>query len=260
MGDLTSDRGRLMTRVYFVTIAATLLLVPAHAAWAQVEWDSSGTPIFRSHRSAPTHYREPATRREAPAHRGESRHRQRYVRYPAIMSGGGQPDIQPVAPEKIDFPNALNPGEIIIDTRARKLYYTLSNSTAYAYPISVGREGFKWYGTEKISRIQAWPSWTPPAEMRQRQPYLPVTMKGGVRNPLGAKAIYLGQTLYRIHGTNDPKSIGRAASSGCFRMMNKHVLHLAGLVHIGTIVHVVRNWKGSAVSAKQKGGQPDNKS
>lgn len=249
-----------MTRVFLSAAAATLLLVPAHTACAQVEWDDSGMPVFRSHRSAPTHYREPATQRSAPAQHEESRHTQRYARYPAIMSGGGQPDIQPAAPETIDFPNALAPGEIIIDTRARKLYYTLSHSTAYAYPISVGRDGFKWYGTQKISRVQSWPSWTPPPEMRRRQPYLPVTMKGGLRNPLGAKAIYLGQTLYRIHGTNDPKSIGRAASSGCFRMMNKHVLHLAGLVQIGTTVHVVRSWKGSAVSAKQKGDHPDNKS
>ena len=172
------------------------------------------------------------------------------------MSGGARPSIRPEQPETVAFPNPYGHGNVIIDTRARKLYYTLSNSTAYVYPISVGREGFKWYGTEKVSRIQSWPTWTPPAEMRQRQPYLPVTMSGGIRNPLGAKAIYLGNSLYRIHGTNDPRTIGRAASSGCFRMMNKHVLHLAGLVNVGTTVRVVRSWKSPAsaeVSTSRKG-------
>ena len=113
------------------------------------------------------------------------------------------------------------------------LYFILSPTEAYQYPISVGREGFSWTGTEVISRKQEWPDWNPPKEMIARDPRLPDKMTGGMKNPLGALALYLGNTLYRIHGTNDPKSIGRAASSGCFRMMNEHVLHLASLASVG---------------------------
>ena len=112
------------------------------------------------------------------------------------------------------------------------LYFILSPTEAYQYPISVGREGFSWTGTEVISRKQEWPDWHPPKEMIARDPRLPDKMTGGIKNPLGALALYLGNTLYRIHGTNDPKSIGRAASSGCFRMMNEHVLHLASLAGV----------------------------
>src|SRR5262249_3031286 len=108
------------------------------------------------------------------------------------------------------------------------------------YPISVGREGFNWAGAEKISRIADWPDWHPPEEMRGRDPRLPEKMSGGIRNPLGAKALYLGNSLYRIHGTNDSRSIGPAASPGCFRMLNGHVVDLASRVEIGTIVTVVR--------------------
>ncbi|MCB1510115.1 MAG: L,D-transpeptidase, partial [Hyphomicrobiaceae bacterium] len=151
-------------------------------------------------------------------------------------------------------------GSMVVDTRARKLYYVISTGSAYRYPISVGRAGYKWYGTQKVSRVESWPSWTPTPLMRKRQPYLPVTMRGGVRNPLGAKAIYLGSTYYRIHGTNQPRSIGRAASSGCFRMMNKHVLHLATLVQIGATVHVVRSWKGRTANSDQAPAPKDKKS
>src|SRR5262249_61657416 len=117
--------------------------------------------------------------------------------------------------------------------------YVLPEKRAYRYPISVGREGFNWTGTESISRKQAWPDWYPPAEMRERDAKLPEKMTGGLKNPLGAMALYLGDTVYRIHGTNDGKSIGRAASSGCFRMLNAHVLHLASIAQIGTTVNVV---------------------
>lgn len=161
---------------------------------------------------------------------------------PQVRSGGPRPVIAAKAPETVPFNNKEVPGTIIIDSEARVLYYTLSETEAYKYPISVGREGFDWTGTEKISRIADWPDWYPPAEMRERQPELPVKMTGGLRNPLGVKALYLGKTLYRIHGTNDPKSIGQAASSGCFRMLNNHVVHLASLVDIGTVVRVVKHW------------------
>jgi hypothetical protein len=131
-------------------------------------------------------------------------------------------------------------------TSGRKLYFVLPDKRAYEYPISVGREGFNWSGTEKISRKQAWPDWYPPREMRDRDASLPVKMTGGIKNPLGAMALYLGTTLYRIHGTNDAKSIGQAQSSGCFRMLNAAVLHLASTAEIGTYVTVVSSLKSDA--------------
>jgi lipoprotein-anchoring transpeptidase ErfK/SrfK len=164
-------------------------------------------------------------------------------------SGGERPYIRPVAPPQISFSGPYAPGSIVIDTSARKLYYVTSTTSAYAYSIGVGRQGFAWTGKEKVSRIADWPDWYPPADMRQRKPELPVRMLGGIRNPLGAKAIYLGNTLYRIHGTNDPKSIGKAESSGCFRMLNENVLHLATLVHPGTEVTIVRSLGRNVASA-----------
>jgi lipoprotein-anchoring transpeptidase ErfK/SrfK len=167
----------------------------------------------------------------------------------AGVDGGPRPDIPPQAPQEVPFNAPTAPGTIIIDTSARKLYYITSPGAAFAYPIGVGREGFAWTGSEKVSRVTDWPDWYPPAEMRKRKPELPERMLGGLRNPLGAKAIYLGNTLYRIHGTNDPKSIGKAESSGCFRMLNNHVLHLASLVHEGTQVTIVKSLNSGVVAA-----------
>lgn len=158
---------------------------------------------------------------------------------PAEMSGGGKPSISPVAPKTVSFPNSYGAGKIVIDTAGRRLYYVLSSSSAYQYPIAVGKAGFAWSGTQSISRKVAWPDWRPPAEMLQRKPHLPQYMTGGVRNPLGAMALYLGNSLYRIHGTNDVSSIGTAASSGCIRMTNGHVMHLSKIAGIGTTVHVL---------------------
>lgn len=158
----------------------------------------------------------------------------------ALASGGARPAVAARAPQTIAFQNGFVPGSVIIDTAGRKLYYTLSERAAYVYPIAVGKQGFAWSGVERVSKIEDWPDWIPPKEMRQRMPSLPVRMTGGLRNPLGAKAIYLGNTLYRIHGTNDAKSIGSASSSGCFRMHNEHVVHLAQHVDAGTTVFVMR--------------------
>ena len=165
--------------------------------------------------------------------------------------GGPRPYIEPATPPVAAFSASYAVGSIVIDARARKLYYVTRPGSAFAYPIGVGREGFSWTGSEKVSRIADWPDWYPPAEMRERKPELPERMLGGLKNPLGAKAIYLGTTLYRIHGTNDPKSIGRAESSGCFRMLNAHVLHLADLVQTGTQVTVVKSLNGGPVAAKR---------
>ena len=156
-----------------------------------------------------------------------------------MRDGGPQPHIDPASPPVVAFTHDFPANSIVIDTGARKLYFVRGDKTAYEYAVAVGREGFNWAGTETVSRKQPWPDWHPPAEMRQRDPSLPEKMTGGTRNPLGAIALYLGNTLYRIHGTNDAKSIGRAESSGCFRMMNADVLHLASITEIGTSVTVV---------------------
>lgn len=167
-----------------------------------------------------------------------------------IRDGGAQPDISPVAPPVVAFGHDYPANSIVIDSSGRKLYYVLGGNRAYAYPISVGREGFHWAGTEVVSRKQAWPDWHPPPEMRERDPSVPAKMTGGLKNPLGAFALYLGKTLYRIHGTNDVKSIGLAQSSGCFRMMNSAVLHLASLTEIGTSVSVVPSLPTAEVASQ----------
>ncbi len=130
------------------------------------------------------------------------------------------------------------PGSIVIDTSERALYYVMPGGKAMRYAVGVGREGFQWSGVHRVSRKAEWPRWTPPPEMRKRQPGLPVTMAGGPGNPLGARAIYIGSTLYRIHGTNDPRSIGRAMSSGCIRLMNNDVIDLYDRVRVGARVYV----------------------
>jgi len=158
---------------------------------------------------------------------------------PALVDGGPRPAVRPIPPARIAFSSAYLPGNIVIDTAGRRLYLVQSPTSALVYPISVGREGFSWVGSQTISRIADWPDWHPPAEMRQRDSRLPEKMTGGLRNPLGAKALYLGKTLYCIHGTDDARTIGQATSSGCFRMTNGHVVDLASRVGVGATVIVV---------------------
>ena len=140
-------------------------------------------------------------------------------------------------------PTDQPPGTIVIDTASRHLYYTQANGQALQYGIGVGRQGFAWKGTAKVERKAEWPSWTPPVEMVQRRPDLPARMDGGIDNPLGARALYLFQgkrdTLFRIHGTNEPETIGKAVSSGCIRMMNGDVIDLYKRVPVGTKVVVL---------------------
>lgn len=172
--------------------------------------------------------------------------------YTDPTNGGARPQIAPAAPPVVTFTGAYEVNSIVIDSGARALYYVLPGKRAYRYRIAVGREGFSWYGSERISRKQAWPDWHPPAEMRQRDPRLPEKMTGGVRNPLGAVALYLGSTLYRIHGTNDERSIGGAGSSGCFRMLNANAVHLASVASVGTRVRVLRRLPANVASAAQR--------
>ena len=131
------------------------------------------------------------------------------------------------------------PGTIIVDTPQRFLYLVQAGGTALRYGIGVGREGFTWAGAKTISAKKEWPDWRPPEEMLQRRPDLPGFMAGGPENPLGARAMYLGSTLYRIHGSNEPWTIGQAVSSGCIRMRNEDVIDLYERVKVGTKVVVI---------------------
>ena len=131
------------------------------------------------------------------------------------------------------------PGTIIVDTNQKFLYLVMGDGKAMRYGIGVGREGFTWAGTNQVSRKAEWPDWHPPAEMIARQPYLPRFTAGGPGNPLGARAMYLGSTVYRIHGTNDPTTIGKNVSSGCIRLTNEDVIDLYGRVQVGAKVVVL---------------------
>jgi len=139
----------------------------------------------------------------------------------------------------VNYATREAPGTIIIDTPNTYLYYVLGGGQAIRYAIGVGREGFTWSGTQTITRKSEWPDWTPPPEMIARQPYLPRQMAGGPGNPLGARAMYLGGTVYRIHGTNAPETIGTRVSSGCLRLTNEDVSDLYSRVSVGTKVIVL---------------------
>ncbi len=139
----------------------------------------------------------------------------------------------------VDYFTPEAPGTVIVDTPNTYLYFVLGGGKAIRYGIGVGREGFTWSGVKTIERKSEWPDWLPPAEMLRRQPYLPRFMAGGPGNPLGARAMYLSGSEYRIHGTNAPSTIGKQVSSGCIRMLNEDVIDLYGRTHVGTKVVVL---------------------
>ncbi len=204
----------------------------------------------RSHR-APAAADDPGDDedREAPASRG-SRRRARVASLPTDADPAystpldldGDVDMTVSARDEVDDPTGQPAGTITIDTRARKLYLSRGDGLAYAYGVGVGREGFAWKGAAQIGRKAYWPGWTPPREMLLRRPDLPGHMEGGIDNPLGARALYLFKgprdTLFRIHGTNEPDTIGQAVSSGCIRMLNADVIDLYRRVGKGTRVVV----------------------
>jgi lipoprotein-anchoring transpeptidase ErfK/SrfK len=160
---------------------------------------------------------------------------------PGHVPSAVEEDVEPAYQRQpVFFRTNEPPGTVVVFTSQRYLYLVQGNNRALRYGIGVGREGFQWAGLQKISRKAEWPDWIPPDEMIQRQPYLPRFMAGGPGNPLGARALYLGGTIYRIHGTNQPQTIGHAVSSGCFRLVNKDVMDLYDRVPVGTRV-VVRH-------------------
>jgi lipoprotein-anchoring transpeptidase ErfK/SrfK len=163
---------------------------------------------------------------------------------PRDVMYSGQNDFQsgvnPIPRETVMFSSGYTPGTIVVNTAERRLYLVLGNGEALRYGIGVGRDGFRWGGVHRITAKKEWPSWTPPRQMIARRPDLPRHMAGGIENPLGARAMYLGSTLYRIHGSNEPETIGQAVSSGCFRMTNDDVADLYDRVSVGATV-VVKN-------------------
>ena len=152
-----------------------------------------------------------------------------------------QPKWSPIPREIVRFSEAQPKGSIVINTSERRLYYVLGDGRALKYAVGVGKEGFSWAGRDRISSKRHWPDWRPPAEMRKREAasgrVLPARVEGGPNNPLGARALYIGSTLYRIHGTNQPWTVGQANSSGCIRMTNEDVIDLYERVGIGA--HVI---------------------
>jgi len=140
----------------------------------------------------------------------------------------------------VSFPGTHKPGTIIVNTGERRLYFVLGNGQALKYGIGVGREGFTWSGVTAVTAKREWPDWTPPDEMLKRRPDLPRHMAGGPDNPLGARAVYLGESMYRIHGSNEPHTIGTATTSGCIRLTNDDVIDLYDRVKIGATVIVQR--------------------
>jgi lipoprotein-anchoring transpeptidase ErfK/SrfK len=152
----------------------------------------------------------------------------------------------------IDYRSKEPAGTIIVDTPNTYLYLVLGNGKAMRYGIGVGRDGFTWSGAEKVTQMAEWPDWHPPEEMIERQPYLPRFMAGGEGNPLGARALYLGQTLYRIHGTNQPSTIGTFVSSGCIRLTNEDITDLYGRVQVGTRVVVLPGKESSSPPLRQR--------
>ena len=159
---------------------------------------------------------------------------------PPPVGADGRPLASAIPRELVAYDGSYSPGTIVISTEERRLYYVLPDHQAIKYGVGVGRPGFEWSGTKTVVAKREWPDWTPPPEMLKRRPDLPKHMEGGIDNPLGARAMYLGGTVYRIHGSNEPDSIGQAVSSGCIRMTNDDVADLYDRVSVGTRAVVQR--------------------
>ena len=220
--------------------------VPGTGAALPPEWDAVRPPMMIG----------PGQAGQAPTDRAGGE-----VRFAALP-----PDLRPESGFKelparfrrtmVEYKTKEPPGTLIVDTQNTYLYLVLEKGKAMRYGIGVGREGFTWAGTERVSRMAEWPDWHPPEEMIQRQPYLPRFMAGGPGNPLGARALYLGSTVYRIHGTNQPSTIGTFVSSGCIRLTNEDATDLYSRVKVGTGVVVLPGKAPPGPSVMQVGSAP----
>ncbi|HWA17849.1 MAG TPA: L,D-transpeptidase [Devosia sp.] len=153
-------------------------------------------------------------------------------------AGARRHNYKAIPREIVPYETSFKPGTIVVETSERRLYFVLPDGEAIRYGIGVGRDGFRWSGQHKITRKAEWPGWTPPPEMRKRVPDLPAYMPGGPNNPLGARALYIGSTLYRLHGTSEPWTIGQAVSSGCIRLTNEDIIDLYDRTKVGALVVV----------------------
>jgi lipoprotein-anchoring transpeptidase ErfK/SrfK len=215
MGQHMTQTSRSRCRATFLVAASALVLAPAFLSSAAYAQMSDQTLSY-----APPQPNFPSD-------------------YVTSDEGAAAPIPERLRRAVVTFDRNEAPGTIVIDTGNTALYYVLGQGRAIRYGVGVGREGFTWAGVQTISRKAEWPDWHPPAEMISRQPYLPRFMAGGRGNPLGARAIYLGSSQYRIHGTNDPSTIGKFVSSGCIRMSNEDVIDLFSRVDVGTRVVVL---------------------
>ena len=226
-----------MTRIFAVLTVTLMALVATSPARATMDDDFFG--FRRQQRPYPQQPYQQQLYQPQPYQQQPFQQQQRAYPYYGPGSdyyggsGGGA-----IPRERVSAPVAQPPGSIFISTSERRLYLILGHGEALRYGIGVGRDGFGWSGTHHITAKKEWPGWTPPADMRRRRPDLPRYLPGGIENPLGARAMYLGSTLYRIHGSNEPETIGHAVSSGCIRMTNEDAIDLYNRVSVGTLVVV----------------------
>jgi lipoprotein-anchoring transpeptidase ErfK/SrfK len=232
-------------RILVSAALGLLLCCPAPAAPAVVGWNDPDSAARNSAASAPQSSSALGGGLLEYLVTGVDPVMRRAPRPPAYQALAAAPQPQALRREidpiyrrtEVDY-NGAAPGTVVIDTNEKFLYFVQSHGRAIRYGVGVGRPGFEWAGVKTISRKAQWPDWTPPAEMLARRPDLPHFMPGGPANPLGARALYLGSSLYRIHGTNEPYTIGQNVSSGCIRMMNEDVTDLYERVNVGTKVIV----------------------
>jgi lipoprotein-anchoring transpeptidase ErfK/SrfK len=214
---------------------SALALSAGAAAAANGELGGGFIELLMTGSAGPTHFVPPVAP-PAPAQQAPAPDAQVAALAPS------EPEAAPAAEyrrQEVDYSGREAPGTIVIDTPQKFLFLVEPGGRAMRYGVGVGRPGFEWSGVKSITRKAEWPGWTPPPQMMLRRPDLPAHMDGGPDNPLGARALYLGSSLYRIHGTNEPETIGRDVSSGCIRMMNEDVIDLYNRVRVGTKVIVI---------------------
>jgi lipoprotein-anchoring transpeptidase ErfK/SrfK len=236
-------------KIRFATVAAAVAFIGATCVATSVSANPLNLLSFsfeppapaRTYDAPPPRYTAPAptSRYNAPVTMRSDDSATTAMAYASPSQDGSAQSDSRLQRQVVNFPTHEALGTIIIDTPNTFLYLVMGNGKALRYGIGIGREGFTWSGTQTITNKKEWPDWTPPDEMIQRQPYLPRFMAGGPGNPLGARAMYLGGTVYRIHGTNDPTTIGKRVSSGCIRLTNEDVSDLFSRVNIGTKVVVL---------------------